>query len=376
MAKAAKYLATPIMIYKSLVRPLLFQLDAERAHNATYKFAQTASKSYLLQSLASSIYNYQSPKLNQQIWGLNFKNPIGLAAGFDKNGKIPEIIQALGFGFTEIGSITANPNTGNSKPRSFRLPQDHALINRMGLNNDGAQTIIKRLKNKRIDFPLGINIAKTHDPSIMGDAAIEDYVLSFSEAKKIADYITVNISCPNTSEGKTFEDPMALDELLSALRIRDDARVVPTLVKFSSDLTRDKLHSLLEICERHRVHGYVACNTSSKRKNLNTGQVELDSIGRGGLSGRPIAEKTIQIIQWISKATKGQKPIVGVGGIDCFDIALRMLLAGADLLQIYTGLIYEGPGLVTDINKKLVKELEHLNVKSILQLVKATQRAQ
>lgn len=359
------------MIYNSLAKPLLFRLDAERAHTTTHTFAQTASRSSVLKALANGIYNYQSPKLKQQIWGIDFRNPIGLAAGFDKNGQIPEIMEALGFGFVEVGSITANPNTGNPKPRAFRLPQDRALINRMGLNNDGAKTIIKRLKNKELSIPLGINIAKTHDPSIMGDAAIDDYVHSFVEAKKIADYITVNISCPNTASGKTFEDPVALDELLSALKIRDDARVVPTTVKFSADLTRDQLMKLLEICENHRVHGYVACNTSSGREGLKTNEDRLEKVGKGGLSGRPIAQKSIRTIRWISEATKGQKPIIGVGGIDCFETAHHMLLAGADLLQIYTGLIYEGPGLIKLINQKLVEEIDRLDITSIHQLVKA-----
>ncbi len=336
-----------------------------------HRFAETASGSSTLKALAKSLYNYQSAKLSQQIWGLTFRNPIGLAAGFDKNGQIPEIMEALGFGFVEVGSITANPNTGNPKPRAFRLPKDRAIINRMGLNNDGAQTVVKRLKNKKLSIPLGINIAKTHDPKIMGDAAIQDYVQSFNEAKKVADYITVNISCPNTTEGKTFEDPAALDELLSALKIRDDARVVPTTVKFSSDLTKNKLLQLLEICENHRIHGYVACNTSSSRKGLQTSESELEDIGRGGLSGKPIANKSVQIVEWISEATKGQKPIIGVGGIDDFSTALKMLLAGADLLQMYTGLIYEGPGLVKSINRQLLHELEALNIKSIHQLVKA-----
>lgn len=359
------------MTYSSLVKPLLFKLEAEQAHSTTHRFAEAASRSGLLKTLARSLYNYQSAKLSQQIWGLTFRNPIGLAAGFDKNGQIPEIMEALGFGFLEIGSITANPSTGNPKPRAFRLPKDRALINRMGLNNDGAQTVVKRLKNKKVSIPMGINIAKTHDPKIVGDAAIKDYIQSFDEAKKVADYITVNISCPNTNEGKTFEDPSALDELLSALKIRDDARVVPTLVKFSSDLNKDQLLQLLEICETHRIHGYVACNTSSSREGLQTSVEELQQIGAGGLSGRPIAPKSIQIIEWISEATKGQKPIIGVGGIDSFNTALKMLLAGADLLQMYTGLIYEGPGLIKSINKQLLHELDELNIKSIHQLVKA-----
>jgi dihydroorotate dehydrogenase len=360
------------MLYKSLVKPLLFKFDAEQAHTSTLKFAQTASKSSILKALAKLIYSYQSEKLDQQIWGLEFRNPIGLAAGFDKNGKILEIIEALGFGFIEVGSITGNPSTGNPKPRTFRLPQDRALINRMGLNNDGAKTIVKRLKNKKISIPLGVNIAKTHNPDILGDLAIKDYVHSFNEAKKVADYITVNISCPNTSDGKTFEDPVALGELLSALRIREDASVTPTVIKVSSDLTKDELLELLDVCENYRVHGYVACNTSSQREGLTTDENVVHQFGEGGLSGPPIAEKTIRIIEWISEATKGQKPIIGVGGIDSFGTALKMLLAGADLLQVYTGLIYEGPGLVKSINRQLVEELEELNVESIHQLVVAS----
>lgn len=361
------------MIYKSLVKPLLFQLDAEQAHDLTQQFAQIASASGLLTSVARALYNYQGPGLSQQIWGLNFRNPLGLAAGFDKNGNIPEVMEAIGFGFVEIGSITGNPSTGNPKPRLFRLAQDQALINRMGLNNDGAKTIVKRLKNKHIGIPLGINVAKTHDPQVMGDLAIRDYVHSFGEARKVADYITINISCPNTTEGKTFEDPAALEELLSALRIRDDARVVPTLVKFSSDLDRNELMSLLQVCEDHQIPGYVACNTSSGRRGLATSASELKRIGRGGLSGRPIAEQSIRIIRWISEAVKGQKPIIGVGGVSSFSTALRMMLAGADLLQIYTGLIYEGPGLIRSINRQLVQQLRELNVDSIHQLVAAAE---
>lgn len=360
------------MIYNSLVKPLLFQLDAEKAHDITQDIARTASQSSFLKALAKLFYNYQSPKLSQQIWGLEFRNPLGLAAGFDKNGEIPEIMEALGMGFVEIGSITGNPSTGNPKPRVFRLPQDRAMINRMGLNNDGAKTIVKRLKNKSLPIPLGVNIAKTHNPNIMGDRAIRDYVHSFNEAKKVADYITVNISCPNTNEGKTFEIPDALEELLSALKIRDDARVVPTVIKFSSDLSKERLINLLEVCEDHRVHGYVACNTSSRREGLKTDEQTLNRIGKGGLSGSPIAPKSIQIIKWISEETKGQKPIIGVGGIDSFDTALKMLLAGADLLQVYTGLIYEGPGLIKSINKELVNQINELNIKSIHQLFQAS----
>ena len=356
------------MVYKNLIKPLLFNLEAEKAHDFTYSFAKEANKSSILKLLIRLLYNYQSDELSQDFWGLTFRNPIGLAAGFDKNGHIPETIEAMGAGFTEVGSITANPNTGNPKPRSFRLPEDQALVNRMGLNNDGAKTIIKRLKNKSLSIPLGINIAKTHDPNIMGDKAIEDYLFSFKEAQKIADYITINISCPNTAEGKTFEDPAVLDELLHALNIKADASMTPSLVKFSCDLDRKSLTKLLDVCENHRIHGYVASNTSSERTGLQTDISTLEKIGNGGLSGVPIHQKSVQLIKWISEETKGQKPIIGVGGINSFETALEMLKVGADLLQIYTGFIYEGPGLVKTINKSLTGYLRARQADSILQL--------
>lgn len=361
------------MLYKYLLRPLLFNFEAEEAHDAVHRFARTASNSWFLKFLARSVYNYQSPKLSQQIWGLSFRNPIGLAAGFDKNGQIPEIMEALGFGYVEIGSITTHPSTGNPKPRSFRLPEDHALINRMGLNNDGAKTVVKRLKNKHISIPVGVNIAKTHDSGIMGDDAILDYVFSFAEAKKVADYITINISCPNTAEGKTFEDPSALRELLSALKLRADASIVPSLVKFSPDLAQDHLYQLIEICENHRVHGYVVSNTSSSRDALSASPEKLQEIGPGGVSGPPLASKNVRQIRWISKATKAQKPIIGVGGINSFETALAMIQAGADLLQIYTGLIYKGPALVKKINRGLVKYLNKHQLDSIHQISKKTE---
>lgn len=356
------------MLYKNLLKPLLFSMEAEKAHDITYAFAQQADKYSILKFLIKAIYNYQSKELSQSFWGITFRNPIGLAAGFDKNGHIPETIEAMGAGFTEVGSITANPSTGNPKPRSFRLPNDDALINRMGLNNDGAKTIVKRLKNKSLSIPLGINVAKTHNPSIMGDKAIEDYVFSFTEAQKVADYITINISCPNTAEGKTFEDPSILDELLAALNIKADASMVPSLVKFSCDLKKEKLVELLDVCESHRVHGYVASNTSSKREHLRTDPDTLKDIGQGGLSGVPIHQKSVQLVKWISEETKGQKPIIGAGGINSFESALNMLKAGADLLQIYTGFIYEGPGLVKDINKTLTGYLRARQADSLLQL--------
>jgi len=361
------------MIYKSIARPLLLKMEAEHAHDTMLRAGKLVSRRALLKSLAESIYGYRSERLEQRIWGLNFRNPIGLAAGFDKNGEIAEAIEAVGFGFAEIGSITAKPSAGNPKPRAFRLVKDRSLINRMGLNNDGAQTVVKRLEKAKVTMPLGVNIAKTNDPAVLGDRAIEDYLFSFREAEKVADYIAVNISCPNTGDGKTFEDPEALDELLSALKIKEDASTIPTLVKFSVDLDRYRLERLLDVCDRHRVNGYIATNTSTRREGLLSDPKRISEIGEGGLSGRAISIKSTRIIKWIHEMTNGRKPIIGVGGIDSFESALEKLQVGADLLQIYTGLVYEGPGLVKRINRSLNAFLEQEGIDSIHQIMKETE---
>lgn len=338
------------MLYKSLVKPFLFQKDAESAHKLAVKISAKTSSSSFLQSLAKGFYGYENSKLHREFFGLKFPNPLGLAAGFDKNGETPLAMQALGFGFIEVGSITAQPSKGNPKPRAFRLPDDHSLINRMGLNNQGSELVIQRLSALKLNIPLGINIAKTNDASIHGDAAIKDYLISYELANTVADYITVNISCPNTGEGKTFEDPDALEALLKGLDIsRKDRK--PTLVKFSVDTDIETLQTLVEICERYSVAGYIATNTSSMRTDLKTSTITLEQIGNGGLSGRAIADSSTQIVSSLRDMLKGNKPIIGVGGIDDEQSALKKLEAGADLLQIYTGLVYEGPGLVKRIKK-------------------------
>ncbi|HET8865827.1 MAG TPA: quinone-dependent dihydroorotate dehydrogenase [Gracilimonas sp.] len=343
------------MIYKKLIKPLLFKKDAEVAHELGLNIASKTNRSPLLQTLASAIYNSENSGLQQDFFGCTFPNPIGLAAGFDKNGTTPLAMQSLGFGFVEIGSITAQPSTGNPKPRAFRIPKDHSLINRMGLNNHGASVITKRLAGLDLAIPLGVNIAKTNDPTIHGDAALQDYLYSYEKAQPVADYITINISCPNTGEGKTFEDPKALEDLLSVLKPADKGRK-PSLVKFTVDIDKPDLERLIRICEDFGIAGYMATNTSSSREGLRTDTTTLAEIGNGGLSGRAIQQKSTQVIKWIHQITEGKKPIIGVGGIDSPEAALDKIEAGADLLQIYTGLIYEGPGLISKIKKALIKQ--------------------
>lgn len=343
-------------------------MDAERAHHLALSLAEKTHQSSILQSLTRGIYasNINHTGDSVQLWGLDFKNRIGLAAGFDKNGTTPLAMQALGFGFVEVGSITAKSSLGNPKPRAFRLPQDRSLINRMGLNNEGTDTIIDRLSQQNLDIPLGINIAKTNDAAIHGDQAIQDYLYSYLRAQMVADYITINISCPNTGEGKTFEDPVALKELLQAIKSSATSAgvpstrkksipepstfaYVPTTVKFSVDTSREQLMILLDICEDLGIDGYVATNTSNHREGLQTPEKKLREIGRGGLSGYAIASRSLAMTSWISDALKGTKPIISVGGISTREEYLARLQAGASLVQVYTGLIYQGPGLVSQM---------------------------
>ncbi|MAL18813.1 MAG: dihydroorotate dehydrogenase (quinone) [Balneola sp.] len=339
------------MNYQNLLRPFLFKTDAETAHEWALSMASKTNNSKLLQELSSSIYGESDEGLEQELMGLTFPNPIGLAAGFDKNGTTPKAMQSLGFGFVEIGSITAKASKGNPKPRAFRLPDDHSLINRMGLNNEGADAITQRLSDLSLDIPLGVNIAKTNDTSIHGNDALQDYLHSYEKAQDVADYITINISCPNTGEGKTFEDPQALEDLLATLKPKNVK--VPSLVKFTVDIDKEALERLVHICEDYGIAGYVATNTSSIRDDLKTGTEVLNKIGNGGLSGRAIQNRSTQVVKWLSEITEGKKPLIGVGGIDSPQAAFDKLEAGANLIQIYTGLVYEGPGLVGRIKKAL-----------------------
>ncbi len=357
-------------MYKYFIRPLLFRLPADYAHEATVKFASSVSKSRWLLKTSGSIYDYDEACLEQSIFGLKFPNPIGLAAGFDKNGTTCPLMEKMGFGFVEVGSITANPSIGNPKPRSFRLPEDKSLINRLGLNNDGVQTISRRLKKLKLGIPLGINIAKSHDPKILGKDAVQDYKTSFDKVKDIADYITLNVSCPNTEEGKTFEDTESLSALLRALEIKKDASLPAILVKFSVDLDDQQLSELVDVCEDNAVDGYIAANTSSLRVGLTTSPEIIRKIGRGGLSGKAIREKSTDMIRKIYKQTKGEKTIIGVGGISSGKDAIEKLKAGADLLQIYTGMIYEGPGIVKKINQELAAYLKKNDIDHIYHIRK------
>lgn len=347
----------------SFLRPLLFRLKAERAHDLTLQMAEFVQEH--APSLAAR-YEFEDERLKQRLWGETFPNPVGVAAGLDKNAELVPFWEALGFGFVEVGSVSARASEGNPKPRSFRLPEDQALINRMGLNNEGAAAVAERLEGDRSgrSRPLGINLAKTHDPEVMGEAAVEDYRESFRLLASEASYVTLNVSCPNTEDGRTFEEPQALDTLLSAIFSEQKAPglEVPILIKLSPPASGrvifdTRLEDLLAVAQAHGVHGFVATNTASDRQGLNTSADRLDAIGEGGMSGPPLADRSTGLIRYLYRTTDGEVPIIGVGGVRDADSAYAKIRAGASLVQLYTALIYEGPALVRRIKKGLIERL-------------------
>lgn len=360
----------------SALRRTLFRLPAETAHHVVFAAAGFAEK--VGAGIVERLYHFEHDALGVSLWGQRFANPIGLAAGFDKNARLVDFWPRLGFGFAEVGSVTFRPSKGNPRPRAFRLVEEGALINRMGLNNEGAERIAARIGNRGMyhPFPLGINIAKTHDPAIVGDDAIYDYVESFRLLAPAANYIALNISCPNTVEGRTFEEPASLDNLLQAiLAARKEMKSrVPVLVKLSPPLSDrvvydSLLDELVAVCLTHGIQGFVASNTASDRSGLSTPAHILQQIGAGGLSGKPIEKRSTRLVRYLFEKTNGKTPIVGVGGVDSADGAYEKIRAGATLVQLYTGLVYHGPGLVRSIKEQLLSLLREDGYSNVSQAI-------
>ena len=361
-----------------LFRPLLFKLGEEQAHRMSMGAARLVQA--VKPAAIEPLFAFEHEALRQTCWGLDFHNPVGLAAGFDKNARLTRFWQAVGFGFAEVGSVSAQPAEGNPRPRAFRLPGDRAIINRMGLNNEGAEKIAKRLQQRPQEdlAPLGVNLAKTHDPDVMGAAAVDDFRRSFRILAPLADYVALNISCPNTTEGKTFEDPAALETLLSAVFTEREAMDldVPVLLKLSPPVSEhvvfdSAMEETLSLAEQYGVQGYIATNTTSDRTGLRTSKKELDKIGRGGLSGKPLEKRATRLVRQIYQKTKGKHPIIGVGGVDSAPSAYAKIRAGASLVQLYTALVYEGPGLVKRVKRNLVRLLKADGFSSLREAVGA-----
>ena len=333
----------------NLLKPLLFQLDPEKAHTLTMRLFRLPGVAGMMHSAMQ--YNHSS--LERTVAGMKFKNPIGLAAGFDKDGKYFNEMAALGFSHVEIGTVTPKPQPGNPKPRLFRLVKSRGLINRMGFNNDGAEALAARLKQARPkDLIIGANIGKNKDTP--NEDAASDYLKCFRILYAHVDYFTVNVSSPNTPGLRSLQDKEPLTNLLSALQ-EENYSSKPVFLKIAPDLTTQQLDEIIEIVLQTKIAGVIATNTTITRSELSESKEEIDAIGAGGLSGAPILNLATSVVQYLSEKSGGSFAIIGVGGIEDYASAKKHLDAGADLIQIYSGMIYSGPGVVKNILQRMQK---------------------
>ena len=343
------------MLYRSLLRPLLFGLPPETAHELALRILSLSPG--LTKNLTGDRFK-RSPFGKLRRFGLSFTNPIGLAAGFDKDGVAIESLAALGFGFIEAGTVTYNRQPGNPRPRLFRLPLDRALINRAGFNNEGAAALVERIQSRPADLVLGISIGKSKVVPV--EEAVQDYLKSFEIVYPAADYVAVNVSSPNTPRLRELQQAEQLDELLSTLQKRNQELAdgsgrssMPILVKLSPDLDSEGLKEIVAVVRKNRVAGLIATNTTTDRSGLRTSEAEVAACGEGGLSGAPLLSRSKETIAALYKLTDGSMPLIGVGGIFTAEDAWQLISAGASLVQLYTGFIYEGPSIVKRINEGL-----------------------
>jgi dihydroorotate dehydrogenase len=352
-------------LYKSVLKPLLFSLDPESAHHFTFSIIKNLFKVPGVSAEVKAQFTVNNPKLEKTVFGIRFPNPVGLAAGLDKNAILFDELSCLGFGFVEIGTVTLLSQEGNPKPRMFRLPKDEALINRMGFNNDGAKAIAERLRKKKSNIIIGGNIGK--NKVTPNENAINDYEICFKELYSVVDYFVVNVSSPNTPGLRELQEkePLKrilnrLQELNEQLRISDsgfriEGKRKPILLKIAPDLTNEQLDEIVEVVLETKLDGVIATNTTISRANLNTPSPELDSMGAGGLSGKPLSQKSTEVIRYIALKAQKRFAVIGSGGVHSPEDAVEKLNAGADLIQLYTGFVYEGPGLVKRILQRLLQ---------------------
>jgi len=345
-------------MYKSFIKPLFFLVDPEKIHHFVFSFLSFLGKIPGSQLLIKKSFSFKHEKLEREVFGIKFSNPVGLAAGFDKDAKLFNELSAFGFGFIEIGTVTPKPQDGNPRPRMFRLPADEALINRMGFNNEGVEAAVKRLKKKR-NIIIGGNIGK--NKLTPNEDATRDYKICFEALYPYVDYFVVNVSSPNTPNLRALQDKEPLKELLSELRndgkkLSSNSIEKPILLKIAPDLTDSQLDDIVEIVKETGIDGVVATNTTVSRESLKTSHDVISAIGAGGLSGKPLKDRSTEVIHYLSKKSGKAFPIIGVGGIHSAENAIEKLEAGASLVQIYTGFIYEGPSLIKEINKAIVEK--------------------
>jgi dihydroorotate dehydrogenase len=345
-------------VYEKIIRPALFNISPETAHEIGIEALKVGLSSKAAQNLAAKKFAVERFGAIER-FGLKFKNPLGIAAGFDKNGIVVNQLAALGFGFVEVGTVTFKPQKGNEKPRLFRLAEDKALINRLGFNNEGTPRVVERLKKINPNCVLGVNIGKNKD--VPNEEAIENYLKSFDLASEVADYIAVNVSSPNTPNLRELQKAENLEELLSRLQKRNqELKNKPLLVKIAPDLTEAEIEAITDIALRFELAGIIATNTTVSRENLKT---KIDETG--GLSGMPLKKRSNEVVSKIFRYAKGKLPIVGVGGIFTAEDAFEKIAAGASLIQAYTGFVYQGFTFARDVNSGLAGILRKKGFKTI-----------
>lgn len=352
-------------LYRNILKRIYFRIDPEKVHDAMTVVGQRLGRFRLTQTLTRMAFGYSDPVLEQTILGIRFKNPVGLAAGFDKDAVLTDIIGSVGFGFAEVGSITGRACEGNPKPRLWRMKKSKGLVVYYGLKNAGCDAIAKRLVLKQFSIPIGTSIAMTNDETTATqEAGIADYAKAFEAFTEIGDYYTINISCPNTCMGEPFTEPQALDALLTKLDAIPTQK--PIFLKLSADLSMDRVDEIIAIASRHRVHGFVCTNLTKDRGNENIKDVIP---AYGGMSGKLVKDRSDAMIARIYQKTQGKYSIVGCGGIFSAQDAYEKIRLGASLVQMITGMIFEGPQVVSEINRGLVELLERDGFATITEAV-------
>lgn len=340
-------------MYKAIIRPILFCFDPEKVHYFTFSLIRTISKIPGFKGLFRRMYLVEDEKLERELFGLKFKNPVGLAAGFDKDAKLYNELSNFGFGFIEIGTLTPKPQIGNPKKRLFRLKEDSAIINRMGFNNGGVEEAVERLK-KNTGVLIGGNIGK--NKVTPNENAVDDYKICFNALFDHVNYFVVNVSSPNTPNLRALQDKEPLTQLLKSLQVlnfqKDKSK--PILLKIAPDLTDEQLLDIIDIVTNTKIDGVISTNTTISREGLTSS----NKSETGGLSGKPLTKRSTEVIRFLAEKSNKAFPIIGVGGIHTAEDALEKLEAGADLVQLYTGFIYEGPQLIKNINKTLLKKAQ------------------
>lgn len=356
--------------YKWILKPIFFKMDPEKIHDRMTAVGKLLGKYSLTQKMANLFWGYSNPALKQSILGINFKNPVGLSAGFDKNAELTEIIPAVGFGFMEVGSITGEICSGNPKPRLWRLKKSKSLAVYYGLKNDGCVAISKRLNkklnSKKFAIPIGINIAKTNcKETVDTEMAIKDYFKAYKAFTNIGDYFTINISCPNAFGGQPFTDSGKLNALLE--KIMSIPKNKPIFLKMSPDLTQKEIDEIIEISKKWKIDGFICTNLTKNRNNKNIIDENVPKLG--GLSGKVVDNMSDELIRYIYKKTMGGFILIGVGGVFSAEDAYRKIKAGASLVELITGMIFEGPQVISEINLGLVKLLKADGYKNISEAI-------